>query len=348
MDVKAINQYTFVVWSQRQGAVVSQMIHLGHRLGLYRAMAGRGAMSAAEVAERAGVDERYVEEWLRCQAAAGLLEHEAGTFRLPDEGIAVLADDETSPFYSTAAFTPVDAIAQAERLEVAFRTGAGHSYDAGGRALVETLEGMNRPWATLVLPTVVVDAIPGLRPRLEAGVTVVDIGCGSGQAIAALARSFPRSTFRGIDPSELAIERSRTVLADIPNATAEAGYAEGVEGESVDVVTAFDCLHDMARPDLALASIRSVLEDDGLLLVKDIKTAPTFDEQQKNPMLAMMYGLSVMSCLPSGMATDDGMALGNQGLPADKLEDLVRAAGFTGFVVHDLKDPVNLYYEVTP
>lgn len=348
MDIKAINQYAFLVWSQRQGAVVSQMIHLGDRLGLFGTMMGQGFMSPVDLADSANVSERYAEEWLRCLAAAGLLDHDAGTFALSDVGAAVLADRENSPFFSAAGFTPVDARAQAERLEHAFRSDSGHGYDAGGAALVETLEGMNSPWARLVLPTVVVGSIPGFRERLERGVQVVDVGCGAGHAVAALARTFEASTFRGIDPSLLAIERAHDVLADIPNATASVGSAEDMPVAEVDVVTAFDCLHDMARPDRALASIRQALKDDGLLVVKDIKTALTFEEQQKNPMLAMMYGLSVMSCLPSGMSTDDGMALGNQGLPPEKLEQLVREAGFTGFAVHDLKDPVNMYYEVTP
>lgn len=346
MDVKAVNAYAYQVWSHRQGAVVARMIHLGHRLGLYKAMAGQGPMSADALAERAGISRRYAEEWLRCQAAGGLLEYDNDLFMLPDAGAAVLADDEHSPFFSATAFVPTDARAEADRLAAAFTSDSGYGYDEGGHELVEVLEGLNAPWARLLLPTVVVDAIPGLRRQLETGATIIDVGCGSGLAIAALADAFPASTFYGIDPSELAIARSRQVLAPFENASAEVGYAESIEDRHADIVTAFDCLHDMSRPDLALQSIRRVLGDDGLLVVKDIRTAATFEEQLKNPMLAMMYGLSIMSCLPSGLASDDGLGLGNQGLHPEKLADLAAEAGFTRFDVHDLNDPVNLYYEI--
>lgn len=348
MDIKAINAYSFTVWSHRQGAVVAQMIHLGHRLGLYKAMAGQGPMTAAAVAKRAGVGERYAEEWLRCQAAGGLLEYDNHMFLLPDAGAAVLADDESSPFFSAGAFTPVDARAQADRLVGAFQNDIGHGYDEGGADLVDVLEGMNAPWARLVLPGMVVDSIPGFRDRLEHGAVVIDVGCGSGLAVEALAEAFPQSTFVGIDPSEHAIARAKERLADVPNASAEVGYAEKIETRQADVVTAFDCLHDMSRPDQALSSIRSALPNDGLLVVKDIKTARTFEEQFKNPMLAMMYGLSIMSCLPSGLATEDGLGLGNQGLYPEKMRVMATTAGFTQFSVHDLGDPVNLYFEIRP
>jgi len=348
MDIKAINAFAFTVWSHRQGAVVAQMIHLGHRLGLYKAMAGQGPMTAAALAKRAGIGERYAEEWLRCQAAGGLLEYDNHMFLLPDAGAAVLADDQSSPFFSAGAFAPVDARAQADRLADAFQTNSGHGYDEGGTDLVDILEGMNAPWARLVLPAMVVDSIPGFRDRLERGALVIDVGCGSGLAVAALAEAFPQSTFVGIDPSEHAITRAQERLADMPNASAEVGYAETVEAREADVVTAFDCLHDMSRPDQALTSMRAALPDDGLLVVKDIKTARTFEEQGKNPMLAMMYGLSIMSCLPSGLATEDGLGLGNQGLYPEKMQEMAAGAGFTQFTVHDLGDPVNLYFEIRP
>ena len=163
-----------------------------------------------------------------------------------------------------------------------------------------------------------------------------------------MARAFPDSRLVGVDPSSVAMERARARTEKLDNVTLVEGTTADLEPDSADLVTAFDCLHDMARPDQALADLRRVVREDGLVVVKDVKTADDFDQQQRNPVLAMMYGLSMMACLPSGIGDGDGMALGNQGLTPRKVEELATEAGFSQFTVHDLEDPVNLYYELRP
>lgn len=348
VDLDAARRFALEVWRIKQGEVVALTIHVGVRLGLYAAMRGRGPMTPAEVADAADVDERWTREWLRGQAAAGLLQHDDGRFTLTDEAAAVLVDDTHSPFYAAEVFEPGDPKALADHVVEAFREGRGFAYDEPGEDLTRLTEAMNDPWARLLVTTVVLPAFEGLVARLEAGIDVVDVGCGSGAALAAMAARFPASRFTGLDPSAHAIERAAERTDGLDNVTLVRAGSDALEPDSVDLVTAFDCLHDMARPDRALADIHAALRDGGLLLVKEIKTAEDLEAQRRNPVLAMMYGLSLFGCLPSGLGDGSGLGLGNQGMPPRVVGDLATAAGFATVEVHDLDDPVNLYYEVRP
>ena len=347
MDVEAARRFALRVWQIKQGEVLALTVHLGHRLGLYRAMAGRGPLTPAEVAAAAEVDERWTREWLRAQAAADLLEHHDGRFTLSDVATAVLADEQRSPFFAAGVFEPGDPAAAADRIATAFRTGTGFDYEDGGEHVADLITAMNGPWARLLLPHHVLPQLPDLHERLQDGVRVVDVGCGTGDALVAMARAHPASSFLGLDLSPTAVARARDATDDLDNVTVVQGTTAVLDDAEADVVTMFDVLHDLAHPDRALREVRGALRDDGHLLVKDIRTAPTFEEQQRNPVLAMMYGLSLLSCLPSGLGPDgEGMGLGNQGLPPQRMEELATAAGFETVEVHDLDDPVNLYYLV--
>lgn len=348
MDVEAARRFALEVWRIKQGEVVAFTIHLGVRLGLYEAMAGAGPLTVEEVAAAADVDERWTREWLRAQAAAGLLEHDEGRFTLTNAGAAVLADDRHSPLYAGGVFHAGLGEDLADAVAESFSTGAGFDYDAGGPAMAGLIQEMNEPWARLLLVPMVLPAFEGLVAALGSGRDVVDVGCGTGGALLAMASSFPASRFTGVDPSTVAIARAEERTDELDNVTLVEGTTADLEQDSADLVTAFDCLHDMARPDRALVDLRRVVRSDGLVIVKDVKTAADFEQQQRNPVLAMMYGLSMMACLPSGIGDGDGLALGNQGLTPQKVHELATAAGFAHVAVHDLDDPVNLYYELRP
>jgi SAM-dependent methyltransferase len=348
VDLEAARRFALKVWQVKQGEVVALTIHLGVRLGLYDAMRGAGPMTPDDLAHAADVDVRWTREWLYAQAAADLLEHADGRFRLTDEGAAVLADDEHSPLYAARVFDPGDPSAVADAVVAAFREGRGFTYDEPGHHLTALTEAMNDPWARLLLVPDVLPAFDGLLARLEAGIDVVDVGCGAGGALAAMGPAFPASSFLGLDLSEHAVARALARVAETPNVRVARGTPAELPAGSADLVTVFDVLHDLARPDRALAAIRHAVRDDGLVIVKEIKTAPTFEAQRRNPVLAMMYGISLMACLPSGYDDGEGHALGNQGLTFERLRELATDAGFSTVEVHDLDDPVNLYYELRP
>jgi SAM-dependent methyltransferase len=343
----------FTVWTFKQGEVVSLMIHLGDRLGLYRAMDGAGALTAGGLAARTGLQERWLLEWLRGQAAAGLVDTEDGeVFQMSAEAAAVLSDEEGSLYFAAGAFQGgVAAPEVVDRLAEAFRTGVGLTYDDLGPSAAHAVERMLGPWSRLALVPTLIPRLEGVEAKLRDGAHAADVGCGTGIALMALAEAFPESSFEGFDPSQHAVHRARTVAAGKGLANVEFHVAEAAElheAPTYDLVLTFDCLHDMTRPAAALAAVRRALHDDGTLLVKEIKAGATWAENQRNPVLAMMYGTSVATCMSSALSEPGGAGLGTLGLHRELLEEMARTAGFTRFAVHDIDDPANLYYEIRP
>ena len=341
------------VWNYKQGEVVSLMIHLGDRLGLYRAMAGAGPLEASDLADRTRLDERWLLEWLRGQAAADLVDSSDGnSFELSREAESVLADESGSLWFAAGAFqggvAPPDIV---DRLADAFRTGVGLSYDDLGPSAAHQVERMLSPWSRLALVPRILPALGDVVERLRAGARVADVGCGAGVAVLAMAEAFPLASFDGYDISQHAIQRARTKLAESRLSNVRFHLAEAAElpdGATYDFVLTLDCVHDMPRPAQAIAAIRRAITDDGTWLIKDIRSSASWEKNRRNPMLAMMYGTSVATCMSSALSEPGGAGLGTLGFPPDFAERMCREAGFTRFRVHEFDDPANLYYEVRP
>lgn len=352
VDPDAVAKFAFRVWSYKQGEMVSLLIHLGDRLGLYRVLDGAGTVTAEDLARRTGLHRRWLREWLRGNAAADLLASEDGErFELTAVGAMVLTREEDSLRFAAGAFGPPLDPALVEELADAFRTGTGLPYDRQGPAGVHVTERMLGPWARLSLVPKIVPALEGVHDRLASGTLVADIGCGAGVALTALAETYPRSTFHGYELSRLAVERARARVAEagLTNVEIIDRRAEELpDADDYSLVLTFDCLHDMTRPDAAAAAIRRALGDDGTWLVKEIRCEDTWAGNRRNPMLAMFLGFSITSCMSSALSEPGGAGLGTIGLPPQELEQLARDAGFTRFRVHDFEDPANLYYEIRP
>jgi 2-polyprenyl-3-methyl-5-hydroxy-6-metoxy-1,4-benzoquinol methylase len=345
--------FAFKVWKYKEGEVVALMIHLGDRLGLYRAMAGAGPLRADELARRTGLQERWILEWLRSQAAAALVETVDGeTFELPREAGPVLADEDGSLWFAAGAFSggiaPPEIV---DRLAGAFHSGIGLSYDDLGPSAAHHVERMLGPWIRLALVPMILPALAGVVDRLSEGATVADVGCGSGVALRAMAEAFPASRFEGYDPSAHAIERARSGLAGtgLTNVEFHARPAADLPDEpTFDLVLTLDCLHDMPQPVGAMEAIRRSIRPDGVWLIKEIRSGATWSENLKNPLLAMMFGTSVATCMSSALSEPGGAGLGTLGLHTARARSMTEAAGFSRFAVHDFGDPANLYYEVRP
>jgi 2-polyprenyl-3-methyl-5-hydroxy-6-metoxy-1,4-benzoquinol methylase len=332
--------------------MVSLLIHLGDRLGLYRAMDGAGPLTSDELAAATGLHERWVREWLRGNGAAELLATTDGErFELTPVGAAVLAREADSLAFAAGAFSGGTEPSVVDGIADAFRTGLGLSYDKLGPSGAHRTERMLGPWARVALVPLIVPALDGVAARLEAGTKVADIGCGAGVALCALAAAYPASTFHGYELSKHALDRAHARVAEMGLTNVELFdvRAEDVPaGSSYGFVLTFDCLHDMTRPGDAIAAIRAAIADDGTWLIKDIKSSGSWTGDLRNPMLAMMYGFSVSSCMSSALSEPGGAGLGTLGFTPQVAEEMTRAAGFTSFAVHDFDDPANLYYEVKP
>jgi 2-polyprenyl-3-methyl-5-hydroxy-6-metoxy-1,4-benzoquinol methylase len=351
MDDDKLALFALRVWDYKQGEVVALMIYLGTELGLYAAMAGAGPLGADELARRAGLQPRWVLEWLRCQGAAGLVETADGeTFELSDEAAEVLVNEAGSVWYAAGAFSgrAVEP-AIAERLLTSFRTGRGLTYEELGRSGATAIERLTAPWTRQVVPRIL-PVLDGVVEKLREGADVADVGCGGGVALIEMATAFPSSRFHGYDPSAAAVELAREKAAErLTNVELHVAAADALpDAPCFDLVLTLDCLHDMPQPAMAAAAIHRCLRADGTWLIKDIRCSPNWSDNIKNPVLALMYGTSVTACMSSGLSEPGGLGLGTLGLHPALAEQLCRDAGFTRFAVHDLDDPANLYYEVRP
>ena len=353
MDSDKLRETARTVFGALSGGCTSAMIHLGDRLGLYRALADVEAYDSSELAEAAGLSERWVREWLHQQGAAGLLEYRGGgRFALSPEAAAVLAD-ESHPAFGAGFFAHFPQSMQVvESLPEAFRTGLGLPYDALGAEGAAGIERGFAPWFRTLLVPMALPRIPGLVPLLEAGASVADVGCGTGVAMIEMARAFPDSDFHGYEISERALERGRANAreASVSNVVFHDVNDDPLPDDGrYDFVTTFDCLHDMTDPAGTMAAIRRAIRPDGSWLISDIKCYASYEENvAENPMAAMMYGTSVLTCMSSALSEPGGAGLGTLGLHSNLMGEMVAAAGFSQFEEHDFGHPVNAFYLARP
>lgn len=347
-DPDRVKAYALAVWQHKQGELIALMAHLGDRLDLYGALHAAGAgTTPAELADRTGLDPRFLREWLRGQAAAGLIASDDGeAFTLPSEAVPVLVDRDARTF-AAGALTPPMPPAVVDGVVDAFRTGAGVPYDRLGAEGAQRIGAMGAPWTRTALVPEVLPRVEGLVDRLETGAEVADLGCGTALALRVLADAFPAGRYHGYDPSSVAIAAARDLVGDRPIELHVAGV-RAMSEHSFDLVLTFDALHDMAHPDRVAAAVRQTLRPDGVWLVKEIRSSGDFARDRRNPVLAMLYGLSVTACLPSGLSERGGAGLGTLGLPPAEMDALRREAGFSSIEQIDIGEPANVYYALRP
>ena len=353
LDGERLKEYAKQVFGALGGAMTSAMIHLGDRMGLYRILADTESLSSDELAERAGLSERWVREWLHQQGAAGILEHLGeGRFALSPEGAAVLADED-HPAFGAGFFGSLPGnMAVVDRLPEAFRSGVGLPYDVFGPEGARGIERGFAPWFRRFLVPVALPRIEGVVGALETGATVADVGCGSGTALVEMARAFPKSGFHGYEVSLHALERAEAKRdeAGLSNLAFHDVRREPLPGDGrFAFVTTFDCLHDMTDPAGVIREIRRAIRDDGTWLICDIKAHDGFEQNvERNPMASMMYGMSILTCMSSALSDAGGAGLGTLGFSESVAREMVGEAGFRHFEVLDLGHPVNAFYVVRP
>lgn len=326
------------------------MLSLGHRTGLFDAL-GESPTTIEALSHRASLQQRYVREWLGAMVTGAIVCHEpsSGTYWLDAEHAALLTDGGDANLAAFAQYLAVLGGVEDELVHC-FREGGGVPYARYPR-FHEVMAADSGQTVLAALRPLIVPLVPGLEDRLAAGVDVLDVGCGRGQALQQLARDYPRSRFCGIDLSADAIASASAAAHDLSNLTFVVLDAMQMESRwptaSFDLITTFDAVHDQAHPAQVVASIRRLLRDGGVYLAQDINTSGSHHGDRDHPLGPFIYTISTMHCMTVSLA-QGGEGLGAAwGRPA--AEALFRDAGFTSVVVHVLPhDDQNAYYVCQP
>ena len=331
-------------------AAVALMVSVGHRTGLFDVMAGMPAVTSPEIASAAGLDERYVREWLAVMTTGRIVEHDgaAGTYSLPAEHAAWLTRAAGMKNLATG-MQYIGLMAQVEdQIVECFRHGGGVPYSAFPRFQAVMAEDSGAVYdATLIDGTL--PLVPGLVDRLADGIDAADVGCGSGHAVNLMAAAFPRSRFTGFDFSGAGIAAARAEAGrqGLENARFEERDAARLgETARFDLVTTFDSVHDQARPDLMLAGIAAALRPGGVYLCVDTSASSQLAENLRHPLGPFLYTVSCMHCMTVSLA-EQGMGLGAM-WGEQTARRMLGEAGFTSVEATRVDgDIVNAYFIAT-
>jgi SAM-dependent methyltransferase len=323
-------------------AMTVALAYIGDRLGIFKAMAGGSPMTSLEIAQLTHLDERYVREWASTMAAAGYLDFSSAddTFRMNPEQAMVLAEEDNTFFTSGAFQYAVTCYQQIPKLMEAFRRGGGVPFADFGPEIVEAIERLFRVGYESWVANQWIPAVPDIHERLKTGAEVAEVGCGAGQCIIPVASAYSNSRFFGYDVDLHSIERARDKVVRAGTADRIAFEQIGAENlpfvDRFDLVMAFNCIHDMARPRAALAAIRRMLKPGGAFLWSEADASDKLEENL-NPVGRMLYGASTMHCMTVSLA-DDGEGLGVV-VGENKARRMALEAGFTSFEKLEIKNP---------
>jgi SAM-dependent methyltransferase len=350
VDETKLNQFIGKILDDIGAAFSVPMVRMGDKLGLYKALNEEGPMTPAELASKANVAERYVREWMSHQAASGYLEYDSATgkFTLPPEQAMVFAEPD-SPVYLQSAFDMVAVMLDNQKLvEPAFRSGKGVGWGDQSQCLFCTTGRFFRTGYQHNLVSSWLPALDGVTAKLESGATVADVGCGHGFSTIVMAKAYPKSTFVGYDFHPDSVEQAR-VHAEQHGATAntkfEVAMASDFPGKDLDLVTFFDCLHDMGDPVGAARHVRGTLKPEGSWMIVE-PAAQDRLEDNLNPVSRMYYAGSTMVCVPTSLDQPVGAAFGAQAGFA-KLSSAIKQGGF-GRVRKATETRFNMVLEARP
>ncbi|MEJ8570870.1 class I SAM-dependent methyltransferase [Microbaculum marinum] len=347
MDKQRIQAFADKVYDDMAGTMAVGMAYAGVKTGLFGTMAGKGAMTCADVVAASGLEPRYVEEWLNGMAAGGYLDYDADaeTWSLPDEHAYLLASQGTDHFMGGLFFMGTSLLAVAPQVAEAFATGGGVKFEHFGPDCVNGLDMLNHGSYAQRFTGYWLQTLPDVVARLESGGRALDFGCGSGRACIALAKAFPEADVVGLDIDAHSVAMARAMAEDAGLADRIAFVAADIASfapeEKFDLICACDCVHDLADPHGTLAAIRSLLKPDGTLFVAEPKAADRLEDNM-TPLGTVFYGFSIFHCMTQSLA-NGGPGLGTCMGPA-RTEALLRDAGFGSVEILDIKSQTNLFY----
>jgi len=331
VDQDKLNQLVSKFVGDLGASVHGPTILIGEQLGLYKALAS-GPMTPKDLADKTGISERYAREWLAAQAASGYVNYDSATSRFwmsPEQKFTLT--NEESPVYIPGAFYIVSSMYKDQRKLVdTYKSGKGFGWHEHHNDLFQGTLKFFKPGYIANLVSSWLPSLEGVVPKLQEGAKVADVGCGYGASTIIMAKAFPKSKFIGYDYHLESIETARNAAitaAVTENTDFEVALAKEYKGKDFDLVTFFDCLHDMGDPAGAARHVHDSLKPDGTWMVVEPAAKGTI-EDNLNPIGRVFYNASSMICVPSSLSQEVGLGLGAQASDMD-LQKVMQAGGFT-------------------
>jgi SAM-dependent methyltransferase len=327
------------------GATTIGLLAVADRSGLSEYLGAVQGGTSVEIAVGAGLEQRYVQEILSGLAAAGVVEYDAESerFELPPEHAQFLSDEE-SPYFMGGWFDMIPAVmAQLDGIAEATMNGGGVGFERFGPGMIRGIGRGNAPSQRIFLTSRWLPAVPGLPDRLESGIRIADIGCGTGSAVILIAQAFPNCEVVGFDTSTEAIAVASERARRITNATFQVAGVQDIPAEpGFDLITTFDVIHDLAEPRTGLRRIRESLAEGGLYLMMEPQASSNLEETL-HPRGALLYGISTLHCMTQSLAR------GGEGLGAawgrQRAESYTADAGFSSFeVLESISNRFSAFY----
>ncbi len=350
IDQAKLHEFVMKSVGDVASALGSMMIILGDRLGLYKAMANSGPITSDELAAKTNTAERYIREWLASQAAAGYITYDPikKKYVLPQENAMVLAYEDSSTYIIGAYQILRSVFKDEDKFVSIFKTGKGLRWGEHHHDLHEGTAKFFKPNYMSNLVQSWIPSLCGLEEKLKKGAKVADIGCGYGISTIIMAKQYPNSKFSGFDNHEPSIEAAKQLAKKdgLENNRVDFQIISANEsiGADYDLITFFDCLHDMADPIGVLKFAKQSLKSDGVCMIVE-PMANDNVEDNLNLIGRIYYAASSIICVPNSIA-DNGLALGAQA-GENKIKEIVQKAGFTKFR-RASQTPFNIVYEVKP
>ena len=342
------DSFTQKMMDVMNNSALALMISLGHRTKLFDIMSDSAELSSHEIAQKASLNERYVREWLGTMVTSDIVNYDAEKklYSLPSEKGDLLTRDGSFNFAASMQFIP--SLAQVEdQIIPCFENGGGVPYESFTRFHEIMAEESNQTTVSQIINKIL-PIISGLPEKLEHGITVLDVGCGSGRAINLMAKTFEKSNFYGFDFSSEAINNAKneSMRLGISNTEFETkDVTNFTNKQKFDLITAFDAIHDQADPAKVLQNIHDSLKDDGVFLMQDIAGSSHLENNMGHPLGPFMYTISCLHCMTVSLA-QNGKGLGamwGKEIATKMLNDV----GFQNIDIHNLDhDPMNYYYIV--
>ena len=348
MDEKVVKEFANKIFQDMSSSFSTAMAFIGVKNGIFKIMQDRGELNIDEITKLTGLDQRYLEEWLKGMVSTQyiIFNPDNSTYILPEEHAFLLASEGSDHFMGGLFYSIPMMVSVASKVAESFKNGGGVKFNEYGEDGVDAISIMNEGTYKKRLGSYWIKSMPDIFEKLTSGCDILDFGCGTGNVSITLSKEFPKTQPYGLDLDEISIKKAKS------NAEKEGlskkikfinGGLEKLSGNKFYLITLLDCIHDLVDPVGILKKLKTLLTDDGSLFIVEPKVEDNL-EKNINPIAGMYYGMSLFHCMTQSLASG-GPGLGTCMGPS-KMKELVSDSGFKSVEILKIKSPVSLFYRV--